>query len=133
MPTSTEQAGRWRPIPGKEPRHRPDPTAHTPVSRRQTVGPIPTLPPNPQRPPTDRNQRPRRSGPAHDPVFSLDQPAAAASEPQRDSGLAMEEAAVRAHHELAEADRSTHPPEDPEPLGRWLPAPLEASRQGVER
>jgi hypothetical protein len=99
------------------------------------VGATPTLPPNPQRPPTNRNQHPRRSDPTLDDdlALGLDQPAAAVGEPERDGDLAMEEAAVRAHRELAEANRSTHPPQDLELLGRRLPEPLEASRQGVER
>ena len=35
--------------------------------------------------------------------------------------------------ELAEADPTTRTAEEPEPLGRRLPQPLDAGRQGVER
>jgi hypothetical protein len=35
--------------------------------------------------------------------------------------------------ELAEADRTTHPPQEPEPPGRRLPLALDGGRQGVER
>jgi hypothetical protein len=56
-----------------------------------------------------------------------------ATEPERDGGLALEEAGVREHHELAEADPTIRTPAEPEPLGRRLPEALDASREGVER
>jgi hypothetical protein len=37
------------------------------------------------------------------------------------------------HRELTEADPTTRTAEEPEPLGRRLPQPLDASREGVER
>jgi len=56
-----------------------------------------------------------------------------ADEPERDRELALDETAVRLHRELAEADPTIRTAEEPEPLGRRLPQPLDASREGVER
>jgi hypothetical protein len=99
------------------------------------VGPIPTLPPNPKPPPTSRSHRVRRPAPDvdHDLVLDVDQPAATTTELERDRDPTAEEAALRAHCELAEAEHSTHPPQEPEPLGRRLPPALGAGREGVER
>jgi hypothetical protein len=55
------------------------------------------------------------------------------AEPDRDGELALEEPAVRLHHQLAQADPAVRAAEEPEPLGRRLPAALDATRQGVER
>jgi hypothetical protein len=105
------------------------------------VGATPTLPPHPQPPPTSRNQRTRRLGPDADQDLVLsgdvDQPTTSHATPaaglERDDDLALEAAAVPLHRELAEGDPTTRTAEEPEPLGRRLPQPLDASRQGVER
>ncbi len=105
------------------------------------MGPTPTLPPNQQPPPSSRDRQSRRLGPDPDRDLVLgvdvDQPptthAVPATEPDRDGDLALEETVVRLHRELAEADPTTRPAAEPEPLGRRLPASLDASRQGVER
>ncbi len=103
------------------------------------MGPTPTLPPHQQPPPTSRNQRARRPGPDADRDLVLgvdaDQPSTPvpADEPERDRELALDETAVRLHRELAEADPTIRTAEEPEPLGRRLPQPLDASREGVER
>jgi len=47
--------------------------------------------------------------------------------------LALEDTGVRLHRELAQADPTSRTAEEPEPLGRRLPEPLDASREGVER
>jgi hypothetical protein len=104
------------------------------------VGPTPTLPPNQQPPPTSRNRQPRRLGPdaERDLVLGVDvdQPPAIHAVPpaerERDGDLALEETGAL-HRELAEADPTTRTAEEPEPLGRRLPEPLDASRKGVER
>jgi hypothetical protein len=103
------------------------------------VGATPTLPPHPQPPPPSPNQRSRRFGPDtdRDLVLDVDQPptshAPPAAELERDGDLAMEETAARLHRELAQADPTTRPGEESEPLGRRLPQPLDAGREGVER
>jgi hypothetical protein len=104
------------------------------------VGPTPTLPPHQQPAATNRDRRSRRPDPRgdHDLVVGVgvDQPpthAAAAAELERDGDQALEEAAVRLHHELAQAPPTIRPAAEPEPLGRRLPAPLDAAREGVER
>jgi hypothetical protein len=95
------------------------------------VGPHPTLPSNQHPTPNSRSHHARRPDP------DADQPpvthAVPAAEPERDGDLALEEAAVRLHRELAEADPTIRTAEEPEPLGRRLPEPLDASREGVER
>ncbi len=105
------------------------------------MGATPTLPPHPQPPPISRNQRTRRPGPGADQDLVLgvdvDKPttshATPAAELERDGDLALEEAAVREHRELAPADPTIRTAGEPEPLGRLLPQPLDASREGVER
>jgi hypothetical protein len=104
------------------------------------VGPTPTLPPNQQPPPTTRNQRTRRPDPQGDRDLVLgvdvDQPpttSPALAERERDGDLVLDETGVRLHRELAEADPTIRTAAEPEPLGRRLPQPLDASRQGVER
>jgi hypothetical protein len=102
------------------------------------VGATPTLPPHPQPPPTSRDRQARRPGPDADGdlVLGVDQPPtspALAAEPDRDGDLTLDETAARLHRELAEADPTTRTAPEPEPLGRRLPQPLDASRQGVER
>jgi hypothetical protein len=105
------------------------------------MGPTPTLPPHHQPPPTSRNRQPRRPDPDADRDLVLgvdvDQPPATppalAADRERGGDLALEETGVRLHRELAEADPTTRTPEEPEPLGRRLPQPLDASREGVER
>jgi hypothetical protein len=95
------------------------------------VGATPTLPPHPQPPPISRDQRTRRPGPdADQPTTSHATPAA---EPDRDGDLALEEAAVREHRELAQTDPTIRTAGEPEPLGRRLPQALDAAREGVER
>jgi hypothetical protein len=98
------------------------------------VGPTPTLPPHAQPPPGSHQHHPRRPGPHDDRdlVLNAVQPPATAK-PEPDADLALEEAAVRAHRELAQAHRTTHAPQEPEPLGRRLPVPLDGAREGVER
>jgi hypothetical protein len=104
------------------------------------VGPTPTLPPDQQPPPTlhyRRTQRPSREA-DRDLVLGVDAdqppttPALAAGR-ERDGEVALEEAAVRLHRELAEADPTTRTAEEAESLGRRLPQPLDTSREGVER
>jgi len=105
------------------------------------VGPHPTLPSNQHPTPNSRSHHARRPDPDADRDLVLgvdaDQPpvthAVPAAEPERDGDLALEEAAVRLHRELAEADPTIRTAEEPEPLGRRLPEPLDASREGVER
>jgi hypothetical protein len=105
------------------------------------VGPTPTLPPNQQPPPTSRQRQPRRPGPEadRDLVLGVDAdqppttPPAPAAERDRDGDLTLDETGVRLHRELAEADPTTRTGTEPEPLGRRLPQPLDASREGVER
>jgi hypothetical protein len=129
------------PDPGQDRATAPDPIDQTTRNRRQTMGSTPTLPPNYQPPPTSRDRHSRPLGPDGDRDLVLgvdaDQPpvthAVPAAEPKRDGDLALEEAAVRLHRELAEADPTTRTAEEPEPLGRRLPQPLDASREGVER
>jgi hypothetical protein len=110
----------------------PPPTPQPTTRRRLTLGPTPTLPPNQQPPPTNRNQRTQGPAPDVDHDLVLDQSRAIVTEAERDGDLALEETALRAHRELAEADQA-RPAEEPEPLGRRLPEPLEAARQEVER
>jgi hypothetical protein len=100
------------------------------------VGPTPTLPSNQQPPPASRDRRTRRPGPDanRDLVLGVDADhAVRADEPERDGELALEAAAQRLHRELAEADPTIRTAEAPEPLGRRLPEPLDAGREGVER
>jgi hypothetical protein len=105
------------------------------------MGPTPTLPPNQQPPPASRQRRTQRLGSDgnRDLVLGVDvdQPptthAVPAAEPERDGDLALEETGVRLHRELAEADPTIRAAEEPEPLGRRLPEPLDAGREGVER
>jgi hypothetical protein len=105
------------------------------------MGPTPTLPPHQQPPPTSRDRHSRRPGQDADRDLILGgdvdhpptTPPGPPAEPDRDGDLALEETVVRLHRELAEADPTTRPAAEPEPLGRRLPAPLDASRQGVER
>jgi hypothetical protein len=105
------------------------------------MGPTPTLPPNQQPLPTSRNRQPRRPGQDadRDLVLGVDAdqppitPLAPAADLERDSEVALEEAAVRLHRELAETDPTIRTAEEPEPLGRRLPQPLDDSREGVER
>ncbi len=103
------------------------------------MGATPTLPPNQQPAPTSHQQQARRPGVDvdRDLVLDVDQPpatpAAPAADQEREGDLALEETAARLHHELAEAEPATRTPEEPEPVGRRLPAPLDAARQGVER
>ncbi len=135
------QAGRWRSIPARNRATAPDPTAQTTRNRRQTVGPTPTLPPYQQPPPSSHQRRSQRLGSDGDRDLVLgvdvDQPpvthAVPAAEPERDGDLVLEETGVRPHRELAEADPTIRTAGEPEPLGRRLPQPLDASRQGVER
>jgi hypothetical protein len=93
------------------------------------VGPTPTLPPNHQPPPASRDRRARRPDP------DADQPPATHAAPtvgrEHDSDLALEDTGARLHRELTDVAARTA--EQPEPLGRRLPQPLDASRQGVER
>ena len=102
------------------------------------MGATPTLPPNQQPAPTSHQQQARRPGVDvdRDLVLDVDQPPTTpptlAAERERDGAMALEEAAAL-HRELAEADPTTRTGEEPEPLGRRLPQPLDASRQGVER
>jgi hypothetical protein len=102
------------------------------------VGSTPTLPPNQQPPPTSRDRQSRRLGPDADRDLVLDPdqplatPPALVAERERNGDLALEKAAAL-HRELAEADPTARVAEEPEPLGRRLPQPLDASRQGVER
>jgi hypothetical protein len=100
------------------------------------VGPTPTLPPHQQPLPTSRDRHAQRPDPDGDLVFGVDQPsttpAALAAERERDGDLALEEA-VTLHRELAEADPTIRTAEAPKPLGRRLPEPLDAGREGVER
>jgi hypothetical protein len=123
----------------------PDPTDHQRPNgedRRQTVGATPTLPPNPQPAPTSHQRQGRRPGVDvdHDHLVlgvDADRPptthAVPAADQEREGDLALEEAAARLHRELAETEPATRTPEEPEPLGRRLPAQLDAARQGVER
>jgi hypothetical protein len=104
------------------------------------VGATPTLPPHPQPPPISRNQRTRRPGPDTDQDLVLgvdvDQPTTSHATPaelERDGDLALEEAVVREHRELAQADPTIRTAGEPEPLGRLLPQALDAAREGVER
>jgi hypothetical protein len=109
------------------------------------VGATPTLPPHPQPPPTSRNQRTRRPGPDADQDLVLgvdvdvdvDQPtrtpATPADELEREGDLALEDTGVRLHRERAEADPISRTATEPESLGRRLPEPLDANREGVER
>jgi hypothetical protein len=103
------------------------------------VGATPTLPPMKQPAPTSQQRQTRRPvmDADHDLVLGLDQPpatpAAPAADQERDGDLAVEETAPRLHHELAAADPATRTPEEPEPLGWRLPAPLDTTRQGMER
>ncbi len=106
------------------------------------MGPTPTLPPNQQPTASNRDRRSRLPDLPGDQDLVLgvgvdvDQPpthAASAAELERDGDQALEEAAVRLHHELAEAQPTIRPAAEPEPLGRWLPEPLDAAREGVER
>jgi hypothetical protein len=104
------------------------------------VGSTPTLPPNQQSPPTSHHRQPRRPGQDADRDLVLgvdaDRPPATpptlAAEREHGGDLALEEAAAL-HRELAEADPTIRTAAEPEPLGRRLPASLDASRQGVER
>ncbi len=120
------------------------------------MGSTPTLPPNQQPPPTSRTRRTRRPGLDADRDLVLGLAADRLSEEQvneqvraaeshaeylREYGelgsdrRARIEAAQREwlHHQPLEADPSTRLAEEAEPLGRRLPAPLDASREGVER
>ncbi len=102
------------------------------------MGPTPTLPPHQQPTATNRDRRSRRPELPGDQdlVLDVDQPpthAAPAAELERDGDQALEEAAVRLYHELTQVDSTSRPAEEPEPLGRRLPAPLDAAREGVER
>jgi hypothetical protein len=120
------------------------------------VGPTPTLPPNPQPPPTSRNRQPRRPDPDGDRDLVLDVAADRLAEEQVNEQVraaeahaeylheygelgsdrrARIEAAQREwlHHQPLEADPATRLAEQAEPLGRRLPEPLDASREGVER
>jgi hypothetical protein len=104
------------------------------------VGPDPTLPPHQPRSPAGRDRRARRPDADADGDLVLgvaaDQPATARPDRDRVADVEQQEAAVRLHRELAEADHATRmadrPAEDPEPLGRRLPVPL-SGREGVER
>jgi hypothetical protein len=103
------------------------------------VGPDPTLPPHQPRSP-GRDRRARRPDPDADRDLVLgvaaDQPPTARPDRDRVADVEQQEAAVRLHRELADADPGSgtagRPAEDPEPLGRRLPVPL-AGREGVER
>ena len=120
------------------------------------MGPTPTLPPNQQPPPPRHQRRTRRPDPDpdRDSVLGLgaDQPseeqvneqvrAAEAhaeylheyGEPGSDRRARIDVAQREwLHHQLLETDPTTRPAEEPEPLGRRLPEPLDASREGVER
>jgi hypothetical protein len=120
------------------------------------VGSTPTLPPNQQPPPASRDRRTRRLGLDADRDLVLDVAADRLSEEQVNEQVraaeshaeylheygelgsdrrARIEAAQREwlHHQPLEADPSTRLPEEAEPLGRRLPEPLDASREGVER
>ncbi len=103
------------------------------------MGPTPTLPPNQQPPSAGRDRRARRPAPDadRDLVLDVDQPPttppAPAAESKRVGDLALEDTGVRLHRELAQADPTSRTAEEPEPLGRRLPEPLDASREGVER
>jgi hypothetical protein len=105
------------------------------------VGAPLTLPPHPQPPPGSRTQRTRRLGPDADqdlvPGVDVDQPTTSHATPtaelERDDDLALEAAAARLHRELAQTDPGIGAAAAPQPLGRRLPQPLDASRQGVER
>ncbi len=103
------------------------------------MGPTSTLPPNQQPLPASRDRRSRRPGSDGDRDLVLgvdvDQPPTTrpVAAEERDRELALEEAAVRLHRELAQADPTTRTAPEAEPLGRRLPEPLDASREGVER
>ncbi len=105
------------------------------------MGPTPTLPPNHQPPSAGRDRRARRPAPPADRALVLGvdagqpptTPPAPAAESERDGDLALDDTGVRLHRELAEADPTVRTATEPEPLGRRLPEPLDASREGVER
>ena len=120
------------------------------------MGSTPTLPPNQQPPPTSRDRRTRRPGLDADRDLVLDVAADRLAEEQVNEQVraaeshaeyvheygelgsdrrARIEAAQREwlHHQPLEADPATRLAEEAEPLGRRLPEPLDASREGVER
>jgi hypothetical protein len=100
------------------------------------VGPAPTLPPNQQPPSTsrDRQSRTLSSDPPMDLAmgFGVDPATGVVSQPVPAEDL--EPGAIDRHlHELADTQRTPHPPQEPEPLGRRVPPSLDAGREGVER
>jgi hypothetical protein len=119
------------------------------------VGPTPTLPSNQQPQPASRDRRHRRPDPDGDRDLVLGVGADQLSEEQVNEQVRAAEAHAEYVHEYGEpgSDRRaridaaqrewlrrepleadpTCTAEEPEPLGRRLPQPLDASREGVER
>src|SRR6266487_2011052 len=125
MASSTSKTGgAVAPNPARNRATAPDPTAPNHPRR----GGRPWDQPQPYRP-TPNPPRPTATAAAGGSTRPATRTwSAAAAELERDGDQALQEAAVRLHHELAQAQPTIRTAPEPEPLGRRLPAPLDAAR-----